>query len=938
MAGPQTLPIEVELVLDVMPCQAMRRSYDSVEQAHPCAHFAEWGVYHSFDYSTAGPPPAPGVEQPSVYRGKHPLLPEVLSGCRKAPLLCVGINPNLPGWWATNRSAVNPYFDDYLQYAHYFRYRSTAKLRIRKDQYEAKRGGMPDDPTVSRPLVPDGAEIALESDPVTMYRAYQSLLDGLAEAEGWADHRLQVGEDLSYANMVACPSAKWTEQFADGGMPLMGAVRARGIVQECFYTRRHFLRQLFQSLPAAILVFSRTTARHFIRAMGPHFRPAGAPSENEELDSLLGREIRLVYGRLSNGTEIDARVLFMPHASAKPEEFKVALPAVIAGLQEEIAARRLVYRPETGHLARPRGGCVFCDNTLYRIGPCDYAAELFPLETGAVQPLSATGTATDAATERAVQERLLAAFTAPPSEDAPAAMAQPLDAAAPTAPVLVLLGKVVTMTGTVIKDGAIYIRQGEIDAVQHRPDPPPAGYEGAHRIETGGAIYPGLMDLHNHLAYNIMPLWIAGRSFQYRADWIRSKDYKRRISDPMAIVAEMRKDLIKPIVRYIEVKLLLGGVTSGQGMITRFKGDALYRGLMRNFERSADPGLPSISHRITDIVDTSEQIASFRSNLQSRFFFHLAEGRDARAREQFTILRQHGLLHPNLVAIHNVGLKAVDFADLGAAGVKVVWSPFSNLLLYGATLDINSVVASSIPFSLGSDWTPSGSRNLLFEMKVAFLAARAAGAAVDARRLAEAVTRDAADSAGWGHKLGMIRDGYYADLLVLDDRHEDPYQNLVNATEREVRLVIVAGHPRHGDVGLMDAAGVPAVRREAITIGGRSKAMNLDHPASPLNGLTLSDAAAVLQEEMSDLTRAASKAVFVPLGAEEEIAEIELGLQSEAPDDAFEPLAEALPPITAVTLDPLTVVDDPAYFDTLTKVTHLPDYLKRQDGIANFYR
>ena len=51
MAGTvQTLPVEVELALEVMPCQAMRRTYDGAESPHPCAHFAEWGRFHSFDY------------------------------------------------------------------------------------------------------------------------------------------------------------------------------------------------------------------------------------------------------------------------------------------------------------------------------------------------------------------------------------------------------------------------------------------------------------------------------------------------------------------------------------------------------------------------------------------------------------------------------------------------------------------------------------------------------------------------------------------------------------------------------------------------------------------------------------------------------------------------------------------------------------------------
>ena len=66
----------------------------------------EWGSYHSFDYATAGPPEGPGIVQKVVYRGKTALVPEILSGCRKAPILSVGINPNLPGYWPPTRNAV----------------------------------------------------------------------------------------------------------------------------------------------------------------------------------------------------------------------------------------------------------------------------------------------------------------------------------------------------------------------------------------------------------------------------------------------------------------------------------------------------------------------------------------------------------------------------------------------------------------------------------------------------------------------------------------------------------------------------------------------------------------------------------------------------------------------------------------------------------------
>src|SRR5206468_2451421 len=62
---------------------------------------------------------------------------------------------------------------------------------------------------------------------------------------------------------------------------------------------------------------------------------------------------------------------------------------------------------------------------------------------------------------------------------------------------------------------------------------------------------------------------------------------------------------------------------------------------------------------------------------------------------------------------------AADFKLMGANGAKMVWSPLSNLLLYGKTADVKAARDNGVTIGLGSDWTFSGSKNLLGELKVA---------------------------------------------------------------------------------------------------------------------------------------------------------------------------------------------------------------------------
>ena len=79
-------------------------------------------------------------------------------------------------------------------------------------------------------------------------------------------------------------------------------------------------------------------------------------------------------------------------------------------------------------------------------------------------------------------------------------------------------------------------------------------------------------------------------------------------------------------------------------------------------------------------------------------------------------------MHPNLIGIHSTALGADQYEDWASAGPgAVVWSPFSNIWLYGDTTDVLAARRLGHLVCLGSDWGPSGTKNLLGELKVAAL-------------------------------------------------------------------------------------------------------------------------------------------------------------------------------------------------------------------------
>src|SRR5262245_15197317 len=421
------LPTEVELVYEEMPCNALRCAQHPGPNAHPCSYFLKWGRYHSYDYETAGPPLKPGIVQRIQYVGRGPLVPEILSGCRKAPIMAVGINPNLPGWWPLSRNAINPLFDDYKQYAHYFRYRATAKLQIPKPKYEGFGGNTPQDAplTTSTPPEPSTSElnvpvdshgcrtIPVERQALAMYENYESLLKDLALAMGWPGHKLAIGEDLSYGNMVGCPSAKWISRPDpdDHGVPRMPPMTPQeleGIVRECFHNRKYFLRQLFQSLPTVLLVFSQSTADAFITEMQGRFS-MGDPKPGDRIDDLLQKTVRLKYGARDDGTPLEARVIFSPHITGDPADFGAARQRVLDQLVEEAHLGHVQFNVATGHLTRPAGSCVFC--TFLDIGPCDYQTELKPLKPAPILTGAAPASPVpDLTADKQEQRRLLEDF------------------------------------------------------------------------------------------------------------------------------------------------------------------------------------------------------------------------------------------------------------------------------------------------------------------------------------------------------------------------------------------------------------------------------------------------------------------------------------------------------------------------------------------------
>jgi hypothetical protein len=522
------------------------------------------------------------------------------------------------------------------------------------------------------------------------------------------------------------------------------------------------------------------------------------------------------------------------------------------------------------------------------------------------------------------------------------AKAKPKAAAAsvaPTGPTFVLTGRVVTMNADreVIDDGQVAISDGRIVAVAASREKMPAAFAAAPRIDTGGTLYPGLIDLHNHFVYNVLGLWPVPKRYDDRSQWPRNPNYAKEVTLPVRALAGAAPSA-RALVRYVEAKALIGGTATGQGIRTQVNGGPkLFQGAMRTVEVTGDPRLPEAGTMVPSLYVNPERVKAFKHSLETRsaYFYHLAEGVDEAARRTFKDLAENDLLAPSLVGIHCLGLQPEDLKKFVAAGAKTVWSPLSNLLLYGRTHDLASFLDAKVPLALGCDWSPSGSKNLLQELKVARWVADQQKADLPDDDLVACVTSTPAAMLRWAPYVGTLAANAYADILVVDGATGDPYAQLIGATEADVSLLLVGGIGRYGVPDLMEQVHpTPEQPLETWKLGRAARAFNFYAPESELNDLTLASATKTLGDAMADLPTFRERsqedaAKLSAFGLEAPSFTVDLDNEYEPTPDELEEgggaalLADWSQIATSVPLDTLRVAEA-GYWKELKAAANLP--------------
>jgi 5-methylthioadenosine/S-adenosylhomocysteine deaminase len=384
-----------------------------------------------------------------------------------------------------------------------------------------------------------------------------------------------------------------------------------------------------------------------------------------------------------------------------------------------------------------------------------------------------------------------------------------------------LRGTLVT-PGGIVEDGTVVVREGKIVAAGSHVELGP----NETLIDTHGVIAPGLIDLHNHLTYNVFPRWHPIQEFGNRYDWQQKPIYQTLIESPHA--AMVADGLECEMERYAEVKALTEGETSVVGSLA----NACSTGLAHNLDTET---AWHVAYNVFPLQMSEDELATIRRRLAAHqlrgFLIHLSEGghEDASAAREFAMLKDRGLLIPGVTLIHGVALQPENFTEMASHGVSLIWSPRSNLELYGSTANVAAAKAAHVTIALAPDWSPTGSDGMLAELNyaAAWNDTQTPRPFTDRELFAMATTTPAA-LIGASDLLGALAPDHDADLLVLrpetGNTKHDAWWTLTHATAAQVTLVTVGGTALYGDADLL-AKLAPAQTAERLEVCGSPKAL-----------------------------------------------------------------------------------------------------------------
>ena len=384
-------------------------------------------------------------------------------------------------------------------------------------------------------------------------------------------------------------------------------------------------------------------------------------------------------------------------------------------------------------------------------------------------------------------------------------------------------------------DHAVHIRfNGGIGAVAHF-DALRAAYPDAAVLDCRGkaVLSPGFVNAHEHPAYSYaFPDANLNPSYAHRDEWRLGLNDKVKLAQPQPYRFKPGDPRTTAILVAMELRHLLGGATS-------IAGSGGVPGVIRNINRHKRRGDPAL-------YDAEAEVSTFPFSFQvaedlkdecaggpehrfpptagsdlafMAFVPHVGEGRRsscaARA-EVARYLKRVKRRDRRYSLVHGVAADREDYALMREFDVTLVWSPRSNLALYGETVDIAGALEHGVRIALSTDWSPSGSFNMREEVKCARRVAKDAGVALPGAALWRMATGNGAYALGLEDRFGAVRPGLRADLILVRYAGGDPHDAVLTAKDEDILAAWIDGRAILLS-GLLDGA---LSDRECVALAG----------------------------------------------------------------------------------------------------------------------
>lgn len=399
-------------------------------------------------------------------------------------------------------------------------------------------------------------------------------------------------------------------------------------------------------------------------------------------------------------------------------------------------------------------------------------------------------------------------------------------------------------TETVVRDGAVHVRDGVIVGVGRHDDLAAAHPHLPVHGDGTGLVFPGFVSTHTHLSESLATGMGSEMSLF---------EWGEQIIGPLGTV--LTREMAAEGTALRAVEMLLSGVTTVNDMFCHTNtGSRASLGAIDGLERAGMRGVvafgaedisisgegESATAVIDDVMAEQHDLAAraekadlvdFRFGIGTLLgqsddllrvgvdacresgwavHTHLAE-----VREELTAAVSRwghrtidhaeavGLLERPLIAGHGIWLTEADVRTLARSGAAIAHSPVANMILGSGVCPVPRLRAAGVPVGIGTDGAASNdSQDMLGAIKTAALLQKVHHLdprVVDAFDVLQMATIDGARALGLDHLIGSLEPGKRADLVLAQDTVDlavlhDPISQLVyGGSPRSIRDVWVDG-------------------------------------------------------------------------------------------------------------------------------------------------